>query len=215
MTRAEARRRGLVFYSTGRECGRRHTPNRYASTGGCVECTKLTAKVIYDADRDEINRKGRARYRANSVRYGAMVKRWQSANKERYKAMKKRWLAETLNGYLCRKINGIRTGCRSSGRRRRKITCEIVPSNIRTLLVEQGGRCALTGRELEMDSKPGNLNGLSVDRIDPTKSYTPDNIRLTTYQANQARMAGTDDELLEFCRDIVKHLAGRKRRRAV
>jgi hypothetical protein len=57
-----------------------------------------------------------------------------------------------------------------------------------------------------MVQKTQNLNSVSVDRIDPKIGYTMTNIRLVTYQANCAKLFGTDEQLFEFCRDVLTHL---------
>ena len=74
---------------------------------------------------------------------------------------------------------------------------------LRELLEEQAGRCAVTGRELLMTPKP-QLDSLSIDRIDPGRGYVLGNVRLITWQANAARLTGTDEDLRAFCRDVLR-----------
>jgi hypothetical protein len=50
-----------------------------------------------------------------------------------------------------------------------------------------------------------NLDMPSLDRKDNALGYLESNVRWVTWQANAARNFGTDDELIEFCRDVLKH----------
>lgn len=84
------------------------------------------------------------------------------------------------------------------------ITIEMVD----TLFHRQGGRCALSGRE--MTFQRGNAHRghrsvvASIDRIDNTKGYTPDNVQLVTVEVNFAKQTMSDAEFVALCRDIVR-----------
>jgi hypothetical protein len=76
------------------------------------------------------------------------------------------------------------------------------------LYYQQRGRCALTGVELSLKPAMGrrpDKNLLSLDRIDISKPHARGNVRFVTYQANVARHDGTDEELLEFCWNVITH----------
>jgi len=70
---------------------------------------------------------------------------------------------------------------------------------------KQNGKCILTGRDLIKTRKKSQLDTCSVDRIDNNIGYVIDNIRLITLQANISKSTGTDDDLLNFCKDIIAH----------
>lgn len=44
----------------------------------------------------------------------------------------------------------------------------------------------------------------SIDRIDPSKGYTKDNVWVITKKANSMKNSATEEELLTFCKNILK-----------
>lgn len=49
-------------------------------------------------------------------------------------------------------------------------------------------------------------NSPSIDRIDPTRGYVPDNVRVISYRANTMKSDATQDELIAFCVATLKRL---------
>jgi hypothetical protein len=43
----------------------------------------------------------------------------------------------------------------------------------------------------------------SVDKIDPTKGYTKDNVQIVSWWYNVSKQQFTDDEVLEFCQKVI------------
>lgn len=77
----------------------------------------------------------------------------------------------------------------------------------------QQGKCALTGFKMLWHSDKASKHGggaepflLSVDRVDQTKGYTPENCRLVCHHANMMRGALTDEELGDWIDAIQEHL---------
>jgi hypothetical protein len=70
----------------------------------------------------------------------------------------------------------------------------------------QGGRCAIT--EMPMEFLPGDggrrRNKVTMDRIDCSRGYTPDNVWLVTDWANRAKSDLSHDELLAFANGILR-----------
>lgn len=211
MTIVEARKRGLKFYNTGRPCLRGHTGDRYVSTGNCVQCLRADMAKRHHDNRESISRRKRARYRgdathADSVR--AAARRWQKNNKPRSNETKRAYRARPdLVPYMFIKLNGLR-----NSERKGRCPCTVTAAYLRALYEEQQGKCALTGKPLDYISRRVTLNTLSVDRIDKDKGYVPGNIRLVTFQANNARVQGSDEELFDFCRAVLRVARNRKRR---
>ena len=71
------------------------------------------------------------------------------------------------------------------------------------LLKEQDGRCAVTGKVFTFS---GNLVGtnVSIDRIDSNKPYSAGNVRLVCAAVNYMKRRMNDNELVDWCLDIVK-----------
>ena len=76
---------------------------------------------------------------------------------------------------------------------------------LRELLVEQGNRCAVSGRSFQLESTDGRVNKdtVSIDRIQPDLGYTKGNVRLVTYHTNVALSEFGDQALFELCSDIL------------
>lgn len=92
--------------------------------------------------------------------------------------------------------------------KKRNINFDITENDLKSLYEQQDGLCALSG--IKMTFKPGtrkriNNTKLSVDRINNSKGYTKDNIQLITWQANMAKGAWTNKQLINMCKNIIKH----------
>ena len=71
------------------------------------------------------------------------------------------------------------------------------------LLEEQDGKCAVTGKEFTFG---GNYLGtnISIDRIDSNEPYSAGNVRLVCAAVNYMKGRMNDNELVDWCLDIVK-----------
>ena len=83
---------------------------------------------------------------------------------------------------------------------------------VKELYEKQNGLCALTGWKLTVaptQRQVGCLRNpfeLSIDRIDSSKGYTPDNVQLTGQWVNKLKSAGDNDHGLMMC-DIIGALS--------
>lgn len=78
--------------------------------------------------------------------------------------------------------------------------------------IRQSGRCALSGMQMTRDRSQGAGNlydaagtKVSIDRIDPSGGYTPENSRLVCVVANLMRHRLDDASLLIWCSRILEH----------
>lgn len=89
----------------------------------------------------------------------------------------------------------------------------ITLEDVRALAEKQNNKCALTGVELNWDPKANRgsrrcpADRGSLDRIDSRKGYTLDNIQLLTDFANSYKSNYPLEDLLPFCRGVVKFFA--------
>lgn len=95
---------------------------------------------------------------------------------------------------------------RGDGRLKKAAGGILTTKQLKELWRQQSGRCAITGRAFVIRNGTPHLNSPSVDRIDRSVGYIIGNVRLITYQANCARLFGTDDDLRDFCMDVLNPL---------
>ena len=90
--------------------------------------------------------------------------------------------------------------------KRRNIPVYIDKSDIQKLYDEQGGLCAVTGLPMQFSALESGKNSyaVSVDRIDSSKGYYKDNIRLVCSRVNLIKMELSDDQMRFWCNLILK-----------
>ena len=89
--------------------------------------------------------------------------------------------------------------------KRRELEYNLTVFDLEELDIAQNGKCALSGITLDFRKPvgPSQPNQVSVDRIDNTKGYIKDNIRLVCLMANYCRNGFTDQQVVDFCRSVV------------
>lgn len=71
---------------------------------------------------------------------------------------------------------------------------------------QQKGKCALTGFDMTYKYVCNKYKySVSLDRIDPEKGYTLDNLQLVCHAANMMKGTFSENELLKFCEAIIKN----------
>ena len=68
----------------------------------------------------------------------------------------------------------------------------------------QKGFCAYSGRLMTLLA--GNLNTVSIERIDSDIGYTPSNVVLVCQAVNRMKSDFALDEFFELCRDVAKFI---------
>lgn len=118
--------------------------------------------------------------------------------------------ARVENYTLEQHITGMITTAKSSSRKRGKRgrnQCEIHTITVEDILKlkeKQNNKCVYSGIELAWERN--NNNKASIDRIDSTKGYTPDNIQLVTKVVNQAKNNLTHNEFITLIHMIYQNL---------
>lgn len=98
-------------------------------------------------------------------------------------------------------------------RKNKRKSLTITLDDLKSIWEKQEGRCALTGWEMIPRYHSKALKGIekngklhpkqaSLDRIDSTRGYEPDNVRFVCYMANCAKSIFSDADVLEFCEAI-------------
>ena len=90
--------------------------------------------------------------------------------------------------------------------KRRNIVVEIEKSHIQRMYDQQGGMCAVTGLPMQFSALESGKNSyaVSVDRIDSSRGYYPDNVRLVCARVNLMKMELSDEQTMFWCRAILK-----------
>lgn len=71
---------------------------------------------------------------------------------------------------------------------------------------KQNGRCALTGLILDFNKQHDKYNGsASLDRINPNKGYTKDNIQWVHKYVNIMKWSFTTEEFIKMCKLVVDY----------
>jgi len=88
---------------------------------------------------------------------------------------------------------------------------DLTPEILFQIYEEQDGKCYLSGRCMSHTIAEGvkDLN-ISIDRIDPDKGYTKENISLCCVRANLIKHTLTNSELKDWTRAIWQHLQNDK-----
>lgn len=108
--------------------------------------------------------------------------------------------------YIARIVDILENSYGRMAQRGKKLAMEATLSraNILEMISRQGARCALT--ELEFDVSPSRSGRghapfrPSIDRIDSTKGYTPENCRIVCFAVNAGLNAWGDEAFLKIAR---------------
>lgn len=81
---------------------------------------------------------------------------------------------------------------------------------IHTLLKEQEFCCAISKVELTFTKGEGHIpTNASIDRIDPHKGYTKENVQIVAWQVNVMKLNLSTTQLAEWCQMILQGLGNR------
>lgn len=161
-------------------------------SGHCKHCLRIKQNE-YNRTHPEVRVKVRLRTREYNKEY-----RQREGNKERSRFLMNQRNAKrrvekpfTVLIYQCKdrakKVN---------------IDFELSEDFIKELYDRQNGRCFYTNRPLQQTL--GYDNSMSVDRKDSMKGYTEDNVCLCCKRVNWIKHEILLDDLVGYCRDIVK-----------
>lgn len=126
---------------------------------------------------------------------------WARENKEKVAlwGLKKKGVLSGKAVYL---ITNSRHRCKKSG-----LEHSIDSKFIVDMFNKQNGRCALSNLEMTIQGKRGTdeyWHSVSLDRIDSSKGYIPDNVQLVCTGVNYMKKDMSDEMFINFCREVVK-----------
>jgi hypothetical protein len=110
--------------------------------------------------------------------------------------------------YMDKLFSKLRYEVESGHRRtsRADLTWHINQAHLYNCYHKQKGKCALSGQQMTWLTGQGRVDSnISLDRIDPTVGYEPDNIQLITYRCNIMKHDLCEAELFRLVRLINQH----------
>lgn len=140
--------------------------------------------------------------KAHKKKLQKLNKQWRNSNSERYKQVK--------YNYYSSKRGRIVELCKSAAKRAKQKNIEYTLSSdiLEQLWSKQDGKCALTKIEFQIPQERtgGKASPFapSIDRIDCSKGYVPDNIRLVCVAVNYALNEFGEDIFRQICRAYLR-----------
>ena len=90
--------------------------------------------------------------------------------------------------------------------RRRPTVNPITTDEVMVIWKKQNGRCAVSGVEMTWGKGRIMPTSVSIDRLDGSRGYEKDNIRLVCYQVNTFRGRWSDEQMLVMAKAIIAHM---------
>lgn len=82
----------------------------------------------------------------------------------------------------------------------RGIEWDVTFEELADILIQQDFKCALTGWPIS--AMEVNSNPASLDRIDSSEGYTPENVHWVHSMVNMSKQAYSLEEFIEMCRSV-------------
>lgn len=128
-------------------------------------------------------------------------KRWAEKNLDKKKEYNKKWMREN---YTSKRYDQIKLMVKSmiSGSNKRGLICELSYGDVEEMIDPM--LCSVTGVKLSWDwnDKGRNPWRPSIDRIDPSKGYVKDNVRVVCWAYNAAKNEWSDAVVQKWARNI-------------
>jgi hypothetical protein len=160
----------------------------------CRECWKLMNK-------------------ANSAKVSSIHKKWREKNKDKIRNNFTRWTrdnAEHVRQYgadarqkrRCSALGRATTAINAARCRAKKkgIECSIEPTEIAKVICK--GQCEVTGISFDLLSKVGPFVP-SLERTDPLKGYTPENVKVVVFIYNAAKNNWRHSDVLKLAEALL------------
>jgi hypothetical protein len=140
----------------------------------------------------------------------ARVAAWRAENPEQAREAVRSWNRRTNYGRLTKPEMCLLQQCRKSANKRGQ-ECTITAEHIAELLIPM--RCSVTGMRLSWEFDNGgdrsqtNPRAPSIDRIDSTKGYTPDNVQVVCWVFNRFKGNLPDAVARELLAEMVSDMS--------
>lgn len=186
------------------KCRKHKTLNDFAKNraardglqGSCRECGRTANRKSYLKHQD----RNKQWYQDNKEFHLQRQKKYRDANVERYRALGEKYRSG-IDGRAKTLLNGAKQRARSYG-----MDFNLCLGRIRYALLV--GKCERTGVPFDYekhDRYQYNPLAPSVDRKDPFKGYTYDNIQIVCNAYNLGKNQMSDDEYIAFCKIVAEN----------
>ena len=166
----------------------------------CTNSVRRASKKKNRANNVKYNREYRAK---NREKWNENERRYYSENSEKLGANAKKWRESYSGTFRLLHIA-------AKARAKKKGLPYLIDDKVMIEMSRaQADRCALTGIDFDFTSELGFINrpyAPSVDRIDNSKGYTPDNIQIVCVIVNKAKNEYPQDMFDEMCLARVRQL---------
>jgi hypothetical protein len=188
ISKQQAKLAGLLRYFTGQPCSRGHITERHTSSGTCVLCGNARQRQW-----NEDNRYSAKHYAANHERYVEMAQHWRNDHRDHARRLGRTEGAKLISTLNQMKRRAVEKGIEFTLTKADLIIPDVCP--VLGLPLERGG--GGPGRKLD--------NSPSFDRVDNTKGYTIDNVRVISWRANRLKADATLQEVQAIARYMETH----------
>lgn len=149
----------------------------------CKACAAHRQRVYYAQNRERLRKAARQRYHDNAERLRIAE----------YRRRRKRHVEVLVQAARCRA-------------KKRGLACTVVPSDIEPLPIT----CPRLGIPVGRHSNRWAEGSWTLDRIDNTKGYTPDNVQVVSRRANTLKGDATLQELVQMGQWAESYLAAQE-----
>ena len=188
ISRQDAKLKGLTRFFTGVPCVNGHVSERHTKSGSCIEC-------------------GNKKSREWNVKhnYGA---KYRAANQDKLKESARKWRAKNPDKLLAYNLTPYARLISQLNQAKRRAKEKGVEFNLTREDIKIPSHCPVLNiplqRSVDNQGKKSD-NSPSIDRIDNTKGYTKDNIRIISWKANRLKNDATLEELKLIVEYMEKH----------
>jgi len=146
-------------------------------------------ETYYERNKEKVKKRVKARYLANKDQVLEIGKKWKKANKGKWKTYQDKWLDKNPTYAMCH-----------NAKRRAKLSDLAFDLNWKEIVIPT--HCPILGIELNQEGFRDSL--ASLDRIDPFRGYTKDNVKVISLKANRIKAEG-DAEVHERIADYIRN----------
>lgn len=178
ITREQAKEQGLIRFFTGTPCKRGHVCERHTKSGSCIECSNARS-----AEWNKQNEYGKGYRATNAEKVTETNKAWRDRNLDRV-----RQYSLTESARIASQLN----------QAKRRAAAHGWDFNLTKQDIVIPDTCPVLGIPLLRTDGRLNDSSPTIDRIDSTRGYTVDNIRVISWRANRLKSDATIEELQQI-----------------